>query len=157
MSWYYDFYKIYRTKQEDAELWSGKSTDELPYYLKFFCKEFDNSDVEEIQKYLLPVTMKIENKEYQGHLATLYPVAVFSKEAFEVKYKITRPCWYHFVRLTNSKAKEMLKFAINVKFNAYNFPETIDKEEYRKGILGKDNQYKTYPGKLRNIVFYHHQ
>ncbi len=161
MGWYYDFYKVYKTKKEDAELWNGKSVDELPDYLQFFCKEYDNSDnqnqVEEIQKYLLPVTMTIEDIEYHGYLATLYPVALFTREVFEVAYKISRPCWYHFVKLTNSKAKEMLKFAINVKLGFNYLPESVDKEDYRKGILGKDNQYKKYPGKLRNIVFYHHQ
>lgn len=160
MGWHYDFYKVYKTKKEDAEMWNGKSEDELPYYLKFFRKEYDNSDdqieVEEIQKYLLPVTMSIQDIEYHGYLATLYPVALFAREVYEVAYKAARPCWYHFVKLTNSKAKELLKFAINVDMN---FPHTqnIDKKEYIKGVLGKDNQYKRYPGKLRNIVLYHHQ
>ena len=58
---------------------------------------------------------------------------------------------------TNSKAKELLKFAINVKMNFAHIPENIDKKEYIKGVLGKDNQYKRYPGKLRNIVLYLHQ
>ena len=61
MSWYYDFYKIYKTKQEDVDLWNGKKVDELPEHLQFFCKEFDNSDykdeVVEIQKYLLSITI----------------------------------------------------------------------------------------------------
>lgn len=45
----------------------------------------------------------------------------------------------------------MLKFAINVKIGFDYLPENTDKEEYRKGILGKENQYKRYPGKLTTI------
>lgn len=81
--------------------------------------------------------MTIEDIEYIGYLATLYPVALFTREVFEVAYRISKPCWYHFVKLTNSKAKEMLKFAINVKIAFDCLPENTDKEEYRKGILGK--------------------
>lgn len=33
MGWYYDFYKVYKTKKEDAEMWDGKSVDELPDHL----------------------------------------------------------------------------------------------------------------------------
>lgn len=36
MSWHYEFYKVYKTKPEDADLWRGRSTDDLPDYLQFF-------------------------------------------------------------------------------------------------------------------------
>lgn len=44
----------------------------FPNHLQFFCKEYDNSDkqneVEEIQKYLLPVTITIDDIEYHDIL-----------------------------------------------------------------------------------------
>lgn len=161
MGWYYDFYKVYKTKQEDVELWNGKSVGQLPDYLQFFCNEYDEIDednqLEEIQKYVLPAMMIIDGVEYQGYLATLYPVAFFLREVFEVVYKVNGPCWYHFCKLTNSKAKKMLKFCINRRLEYGYFSDDFNIEEYKNGILGKRNRYKRYPGKLRNIVFYFHQ
>ena len=156
MSWYYDFYKIYKTKQEDVDLWNGKKVDELPEHLQFFCKEFDNSDykdeVVEIQKYLLSITMIIDGIEYNGYLATLYPVALFGRSSFKVEYKSPRSGWYHFVKLTNSRAKRMIKYAYNSGSFFHERPH-----ECLEGYLGKRNKYKHYPGKLRNIVYYFHQ
>ena len=101
---------------------------------------------------ILPINMYVEGKEYQGYLATLYPVAHFGRDAFEVAYKSPRKCWYHFVRLTNSKAKKMIKKAF------YDYKYFFDRpDECLAGYLGKKNEYKLYPGKLRNIVFYHYQ
>lgn len=156
MGWYYDFYKIYKTKQENVDLWNGKEVDELPEHLHFFCKEFDNSDnkneIEEIKKFLLPITIIIHDNEYNGYLATLYPVALFGKSAWELEYKSPRSGWYHFVKLTNSRAKRMIKFAYKAEQFFHERPH-----ECLEGYLGKRNKYKHYPGKLRNIVYYHHQ
>ncbi|MCR4868315.1 MAG: hypothetical protein K5889_02415 [Lachnospiraceae bacterium] len=94
MSWYYDFYKIYKTKQEDVTLWNGRQSEDLPDHLRFLCEEYDDNDehdgFEEIMEDILPINMYVEGKEYQGY-------------------------------------------------------------------LGVKNKYKLYPGKLRNIVFYHYQ
>ena len=152
MGWYYDFYKIYKTKQEDVDIWNGKNTDELPEHLEFICKDFNDCEAEEIQKYLLPITMVIDYIEYNGYLATLYPVALFGRSAWEVEYKSPRPGWYHYVKLTNSRAKRMIKFAYNSSTFFHERPH-----ECLEGYLGKRNKYKHYPGKLRNIVYYHHQ
>lgn len=152
MGWYYDFYKIYKTKQEDVDIWKGKSTDELPEHLEFISEEFDGTEVEEIQKYLLPTTMVIDNTEYDGYLATLYPVALFGRSAGLVELKSPRSGWYHFVKLTNSRAKKMIKYAYNLADYFHERPH-----ECLEGYLGKRNKYKKYPGKLRNIVYYHHQ
>lgn len=153
MSWYYEFYKVYKTKPEDVLLWEGKDTDSLPEHLQFFSSEsaysVEQSEISEIQRYLEPITMMEEGKRLDGYLGTLYPVALFGRTAYEVKYKSPRNGWYRFVKLTNSKAKKMIRFA----FCACNWfcerpPEVLD------GYLGKKNEYKKYPGKLRNIVYF---
>ena len=157
---HYDFYKVYKTKPEDVELWEGKQREDLPYYLQFFCDEYDDSDnhdqLAEIQNLVLPISMFIEDREFQGYLATLYPVADFGKSAWKLAYKSPRNGYCHFVRLTNSRAKRMLKFAVNDFIYINFFGWSInDLEEYRNGILGKKkNKFKHYHGKIRNIVFY---
>lgn len=156
MGWCYDFYKVYKTKQEDINIWNGKSDDDLPKHLRFLCAAYDYEDdeggIKEIKECLLPINMYVDNNEYQGYLATLYPIALFGKDAFMVAYETPRDCWYHFVRLTNSKARKMLKRAFNDSFARYHYSQ-----EVLSGYLGKQNKYKQYPGKLRHVVFYHHQ
>ena len=72
MSWYYDFYKIYKTKQEDVTLWNGRQSEDLPDHLRFLCEEYDDNDehdgFEEIMEDILPINMYVEGKEYQGYL-----------------------------------------------------------------------------------------
>lgn len=156
MSWHYEFYKVYKTKPEDADLWWGRSTDDLPDYLQFFSSESEysrqQSEVEEIQKYLHPITMMEEGKVCKGYLGTLYPVALFGSLAFEVQYKIPRSGWYHFVKLTNSNAKRMIRYAFRSSNRNFKHPY-----ECLAGYLGKKNEYKRYPGKLRNIVYFMYQ
>lgn len=164
MGWHYDFYKIYKTKQEDVELWSGKSVDMLPNHLQFlyqvdgYAEHSLDKMISEIKEYLLPIKMMIDEEEYMGYLAILYPVVKATSEAFEVDYKSPRKGYYHYVKLTNHKAKQMIKFVINQKMlMGQNELLMADKNEYVLGSLGKKNKYKHYPGKLRNIVyFYYH-
>lgn len=45
----------------------------------------------------------------------------------------------------------MLKFAANAKCESCSDVDKGIKDEYIKGLLGKHNKYKHYPGKIRNI------
>lgn len=156
MGWHYDFLKIYRTKQQDVDFWNGKSIDDLPDHLQFFSVlskyDYEKSELTEIQKYLKPIAMLEDGVLCQGYLGTLYPVALFTSCAFEVENKIHRSGWYHFVKLTNSNAKRMIKYAFNCSNCLAEYSD-----ECLEGYLGKKNQYKRYQGKLRNIVYIKHQ
>lgn len=145
MGWYYDFYRVYRTKQEDIDAWQGKSVQELPSHLQFFSQEskydYEKSELEEIVRFLLPITM-IEDwdgdsaKECRGYLATLQPLVLLTSSAYEVEYRVPRSGWYHFVKLTNRNAKKMLKIAC------------VEKEKFERLVGNK---------KIRNVVYIMHQ
>lgn len=149
VGWCYEFYKVYKTKPEDCFLWCGKDVDLLPDHLQFFSNESTisagQSDIDEIRKYLEPITMMEEGRALSGYLGTLYKIAAFGRNSYEVEYKSPRSGWYHFVKLTNKRAKRMIRFA----FRFSNRPKVA-----LDGYLGKKNEHKHYPGKLKNVVYF---
>lgn len=156
MGFYYEFYKIYKMKPEEASEWYGKVSEELPEHLQFFSKEsvyaLEQSEVDEIQVFLQPVTMLEDGRSCRGYLGKMFPVACFGKEAYETEYRAPRSGWYHFVKLTNSRAKRMIRQAYHSAGGC-----NSTKCEYMSGRVKKDSGSRGYPGKLRHIVYIMHQ
>lgn len=157
MSEYSQFWKIYNLRSE-TEKWQGRRIEDVTGAYILFVKDiveydclndfrynvslYEEGNLDAIIKFILPVSMKYKGKMIDGYLAKMELMAEYGSIGWELKirlcnkYGICPDEYGTFAQLTNSTAREMLKYA----------------ERNCTWMYNKTGIRKTYT-KLRNIVF----
>ena len=124
------FWRMYHLKNE-RQKWDGKEVKDLPQGYIFFVKldvydllskfsnvnAYEETDLDEIKNYIIPVTLRYEGNDITGYLAKMVLVAEYGSTGYYIKirlalkYGLCANNFGQFVQLTNSTAREMIQYA----------------------------------------------